>query len=122
MEMFRELAAVAKDFVCSVARKTYTCIDVSKDDIVFKLCCSDCDGKAKEAGTPMKQSPVSDNVLAPFLELGRQVRLSLVSLLQSVSSHCTLSPAAVQLWLSCVTDQDKQVRQTFADNIGWILR
>ena len=124
LQLVRGLAKVSKDYVCSLARRNVSKLAVAKGECIkFTLLCQDCHGGVKDVRTPSKSSGVE---VEPFLKMighqDKDVRLSLVSMLKSVSKHSVLSPAAAELWINYVSDGDEEVRREFAKNVQWIFR
>ena len=124
LELVRRLAKSSSDYICSLARRNVSKLVRTNNDVVkFSLRCQDCHGGVKEARTPKKSSAVDvDSFLKMIGHQDKEVRLSLVSLLQSVSKHSVLTPAAAELWINYVSDEDEEVRQAFAKNVQWIFR
>ena len=125
MEAVMSLANISSSYICSLARRTVTVlVSPTPGQLEFSVRCLDC--SSSTPASPTTSSPVSSRDLEDVLRLvGHQdnrVRLKLVQMIPAAAAHCVLSPEAVNLWLTSVSDEDEAVRFAFANRVGVILR
>ena len=132
VSLVRSLSQISSIVVCCMAKRAVTRLvvtDLSRYSTGFRTQCQDC-GPRQDDGhgsAPVKSSSsVESSEVDPFLKLiGHEdpgIRLSLLSMLPSISSHSSMSPAAVDLWMSYLRDEDENVRCLFSRNIVHMIR
>lgn len=132
LEMVRRLATVSGNYMCSLARRNSSkLVTDAGGRLSLSLVCQDFEGDRVRytARTPVKSASVKSvrsEEVESFLKLighqDRNVRISLLSLLKPLAYYSSMSREAADLWMNYVSDEDPEIRQTFAENIKWMFR
>ena len=127
VEVVLSLATVCSSYLCSLARRTVPWLGSSAGgELELSLRCLDCSPLSTDSSSTAATSSLASSELESVMRLvGHQdcrVRLAMVQVIPAAAAHCLLSQQATSLWINSVSDPDLEVRTTFANNVGFILR
>ena len=126
MEAVMSLATVSSSYICSLAKRTVTVlVSHAPDRLEFSVRCLDCSPSSLDSSTTSSTIVASKDLEDVLRLVGHQdnrIRLKLVMMIPSAAAHCVLTPEAVNLWMTSISDEDQAVRFAFANKVGVILR